>query len=152
MTAQNKAEASGFRVDQDLNWLRRLFDLPGQDQSYVLKGVLVLDRTSGVAPVQALFIRTPEDLSSIERRVLIQPVDLWSGENSRFEAFLDGAPFHPGRQYVETSGLGYDLVFPRNFVIPRGKEVVLRWTSLTDLGQPAWFYYIRGAIAVEVVS
>jgi hypothetical protein len=145
----------GFREGQDLPWLRKLFDVPGVDQAYTLKGMVELDRRADPTPTVRLRVTTPDNLASIARKIHIEPVDLWSAENSSFEVLLDGRSFRPGfsrSEFATTGGRFFRESWPRNFTIPAGKELEIRWVSQTNLGNPVWYYYIEGFVAIEALK
>lgn len=148
-----KAGMGGFKIPQDLNWLRSLFEIAAEDIGYEFHGLLVLGISTGPLAVQQIVIRTPDDLSSIEREIWVDPLDTWSGLNSRFEILHQGRVENPGLQYVRPTTVGgFHLNLPRNYLIAPRQEIVMRWTSLTAFGRPAWRYRVKGFIAAEVVE
>jgi hypothetical protein len=152
-TAGAKAAGMSDRVlSQDLPWLRQIFEVPSADQCYRFRGVVELDPAGGPNEVQEIAIRTPRSLASIERILDVEPVDAWSGRNSRFDVLYKDNVWSPARNLVDPglpAGAGFYLVLPRNFAIRPGQSIVLRWTSLSAFGSPAWRYDVEGLLAEE---
>jgi len=152
------AKAAGMSdrvLSQDLPWLRQIFEVPSADSCYRFRGVVELDPIGGAGEVQEIALRSPDELASIERVFDVEPVDAWSGRNSRFDVVYLNKVWSPARNYINNglvAGAGFHLVLPRNFAIRPGGLIVLRWTSLTALGNPAWRYDIEGLVAEESLS
>ena len=141
---------------QDLPWLRRLFDVPGADQAYVISGLADLSPAGKPGDVFTLRTESPGGnvggLSSIHRDVIILPVDLWTAENSTVVFRLNGTPMMPAKQQVSFTGIGVVYDFPRRYSIPPGKAIEIRFQNNSALGQAAWFFWIPGAICVETLD